>query len=115
MRQDANKLIPNISAVLILTGLANVNLAMADGAEIYNSTGIACHGEDGKGALPGVPDFTESAGRLSKPMDELFNNVVNGFQSPGSPMAMPAKGGNTSMSNEDVKAVLKYMKQEFSK
>jgi len=115
MRQDSNKLMRNIAAVLIFSGLANANVAMADGAEIYNSTCVVCHGADGKGVLPGVPDLTESAGRLTKADDELFNNVVNGFQSPGSSMAMPAKGGNTSLSNEDMKTVLKYMKQEFSK
>ena len=115
MRQDSNKLMRNITAVLIFSGLANVNLAIADGAGIYNSTCVVCHGEDGKGVLPGVPDLTESAGPLSKADNELLNNVVNGFQSPGSPMAMPAKGGNTSLSNEDVQVVLKYMKEKFRK
>ena len=38
----------------------------------------------GKGALPGVPDL---ATRLGKPDAELVNNILNGFQTPGSPMA----------------------------
>jgi len=115
MRQGSNKLIGNVAAVLILAGLGNINLAMADGAKIYNSTCIVCHGEDGKGVLPGVPDLTGSAGRLSKPDDELFNNVVNGFQSPGSPMAMPPKGGNASLSDQDIKSVIDYMRSTFAK
>jgi len=115
MRKKSNKLISTSTALLILVGIGNVNLAIADGAEIYNSTCIVCHGEDGKGVLTGVPDLTESAGRLSKPAETLFNNVVNGFQSSGSSMAMPARGGNTNLSNEDVQVVLKYMKNEFIK
>jgi len=83
----------------------------SDGQAIYNKSCNACHGSDGKGVLPGVPDFTSPNGPLSKNDDELFKNINEGFQSPGSPMAMPAKGGNASLTAEDVKAVLAYIRK----
>lgn len=81
------------------------------GQAIYNQTCIACHGADGKGTLPGAPDFTKAQGPLSKDNDALFKNVFEGFQSPGSPMAMPAKGGNTALTAEDINAVVRYLRK----
>lgn len=115
MKQDLYGLKQIITVFLVLIGLSNANITMADGTEIYRSTCIACHGKGGQGVLPGVPNLTDSDGRLSKPENELFDNVVNGFQSPDSPMAMPPRGGNTDLSNEDVRRVLTYMKKEFMK
>jgi len=87
----------------------------ASGQEIFNGTCIACHGANGKGVLPGVPDFTEKGGRLSKSDAELISHITNGFQSPGSPMAMPPKGGNASLNGADIKAVLAYIRKSFGK
>ncbi len=83
------------------------------GQGIYSQTCIACHGSDGRGIVPGTPDFTDKNGRLSKSDDELMNSLVNGFQSPGSPMAMPAKGGNSALTQGDLKNVLNYLRKTF--
>ncbi len=83
------------------------------GEAIYKETCIACHGADGKGAFPGVPDFTRKDGRLSKSDAELLKNVSNGVQSPGSPMAMPPKGGNLELTETDVRNVISYLRQQF--
>jgi len=83
------------------------------GKDIYTQTCIACHGGDGKGALPGTPNFTDKHGRLSKTDDELMNSLINGIQSPGSPMAMPAKGGNSELATGDLKNVLEYLRKTF--
>jgi cytochrome c5 len=85
------------------------------GHDTYEKTCIACHAADGKGAFPGTPNFTDSSGVLSKSDDVLINNITNGFQSPGSPMAMPPKGGNPSMTATDIEAVLKYIRETFGK
>ncbi|HFD79028.1 MAG TPA: c-type cytochrome [Gammaproteobacteria bacterium] len=92
------------------TGSATSGLS---GKDIYSQTCIACHGADGKGVLPGVPDFTRKDGRLSKPDATLLKHVTEGFQSPGSPMAMPPKGGNSSLTEGDLKNVIEYLHQEF--
>lgn len=87
----------------------------SDGQAIYNKTCIACHGSNGKGGLPGAPDFTDPNGRLSKGDDVLIKNITEGFQSPDSPMAMPAKGGNPDLTAEDVRAVLAHIRGQFGK
>jgi mono/diheme cytochrome c family protein len=83
------------------------------GEEVYTSTCIACHGTDGKGTVPGAPNLADKNGRLSKSDEHLMNSLMNGMQSPGSPMAMPAKGGNSSLSRADLKNVLEYLRKTF--
>ncbi len=67
-----------------------------------------------KGKLPGVPDFTKSDGRLSKDADVLATHIMEGFKSPGSSMAMPAKGGISSLTMEQAEAIVQYLRQAFS-
>jgi mono/diheme cytochrome c family protein len=83
------------------------------GKAVYSQTCIACHGADGKGAIPGVTDFTAKDGPLSKSDAELVKNISEGFQTPGSFMAMPAKGGNPALTEADIRAVLAYLLVEF--
>ncbi len=102
-------------------GLATQGLAVAPvisddtnaGKAIYAQTCIACHGADGKGSIPGVTDLNAGDGPLSKTDEELVRNISEGFQSPGSFIAMPAKGGNPTLTEEDIKAVLEYLRVEF--
>lgn len=83
------------------------------GEEIFKSTCISCHAANGKGAIPGVPDFTKPDGRLSKSDDVLFKHIRDGFQTPGNAMMMPPRGGNPKLSDNDLKAVLKYLHSQF--
>jgi len=45
----------------------------------------------------------------------LINHITNGFQSSGSPMAMPPKGGNPNLDDNAVSEVLKYIREAFGK
>ena len=85
-----------------------------DGRSVYESSCIACHGENGQGALPGVPDFAAADGPLTKPDEVLLDHVINGFQSEGSPMPMPARGGNSQLSDAELAAALDYIKKTFN-
>ena len=85
------------------------------GQMIYHQTCVVCHGSNGKGAVPGAPDFTSKNSPLNKSDAILLQRIENGFQSPGSPMAMPPRGGNPKLTNHDLKKVLKYIKKEFGK
>ncbi|WP_323002683.1 c-type cytochrome [Denitromonas sp.] len=98
---------------LVLMGVVPMAVA-GPGKSVFEQTCIACHGPDGKGVLPGVPDFTDKGGPLSQPEEVLVQNVLNGFQSPGSPMAMPPKGGNADLTEADVVEVVKYMRDAFA-
>jgi len=89
------------------------------GMTIYEANCTACHGSDGTGAFAGIPDLTQVTGfRKGKDSDsELFHHIKHvekGLKTPGSAMAMPAKGGNPDLTEEDIKEVLKYMREKFS-
>lgn len=104
--------------VLLLLGLLGAGLpgyAQESGQAIYESTCVACHGRDGKGVLPGTPDFSRQDGAMAKSDEELVRNTLNGYQSPGSPLAMPPKGGNPNLTEADARAVVLYMRDAFGK
>ena len=85
------------------------------GQLIYSQTCIACHGANGKGTIPGVADLTDREGALAKADEELLKSISEGFQSPGSMLAMPPKGGNPTLTEEDEKAVLGYLRTRFGR
>ncbi|TAK88061.1 MAG: cytochrome c [Betaproteobacteria bacterium] len=98
-----------------LAGAAAASLAAPAGKEIYQGTCIACHGANGKGVLPGVPDFTSAKSPLKAPDAVVLKRIKQGYQSPGSPMAMPPKGGSPSLTDADLKAVLAYLRKSFER
>lgn len=103
-----------IASLMTVAALALPLAAQAtDGEAIYMGTCMACHGTDGTGMIPGTPDFTDKSGRLAKSDAELVASITNGFQTPGSPMAMPPKGGNPSLTEQDITAVLAYLRKTF--
>ncbi len=83
------------------------------GKKVYDTTCFVCHGKDGKGALPGVPDMTGKDSRLREDDALLLKHVTDGYQSKGSAMAMPPKGGNPNLSEAELKSVIEYMKATF--
>lgn len=111
--QASNTVIPP-TAVAVTTAKVATNVPVQTGKEIYTQTCVACHGPDGKGALPGVPNFGLANGPLAKSDDILMQNISSGYQSPGSPMPMPPKGGNPSLTEPGIAAVLQYLRDTFS-
>jgi mono/diheme cytochrome c family protein len=89
--------------------LASQSTSKRSGREIYLQSCVACHGQNGKGAIPGVPDWTQPNGPLSQSNATLLKHIKEGFQKPGDPMAMPPKGGNPNLTDEDIKNVLDYI------
>ena len=85
------------------------------GASIYHKTCVTCHGSKGTGAIPGAPDFTNPDGPLKNSDATLKQRVINGYQAPGSPMAMPPKGGNAALTDAEVNEVIQYIRATFSK
>lgn len=83
------------------------------GQAIYKAHCSACHGNNGKGAFSGVPDFTKKGGVLSQSDSVLLQRIENGYQSPGAAMAMPPKGGDASLTTAQIKEVLAYLHSEF--
>ena len=74
----------------------------ADGKKVYEASCQACHG----GAVPGIPHVGKKedwAPRIKQGKDTLHKHAIEGFN------AMPARGGNGSLSDDEVKAAVDYM------
>ncbi|GMR16628.1 MAG: cytochrome c5 family protein [Gammaproteobacteria bacterium] len=87
----------NIGAVPVAAASSGV-----DGKGTYTSACFACHGTGAAGA----PIFGNKGAwskRIAQGMDTLFDHALNGFK------GMPAKGGNAGLSDDAVKAAVKYM------
>jgi mono/diheme cytochrome c family protein len=83
------------------------------GEAIYKQTCTVCHGANGQGTVPGAANFTDKKGILNKPDNVLLEHIIKGYQSPGSAMAMPPRGGNPKLTDDDLKNVLAYIRQTF--
>jgi cytochrome c5 len=76
--------------------------AKPDGKKIYETTCMVCHGA----GVAGAPKFGDKAAwapRLKAGPDALYASALKGKA------AMPAKGGNTSLADADVKAAVDYI------
>lgn len=102
-----------VSGMLLGAAVSSHAFAADQGKAIYEAHCSTCHGENGKGLLPGIPDFTRKGGVLSQSDASLLEHITDGYQGPGSPMAMPPKGGDPSLTEEQIKAVLGYLKHAF--
>lgn len=103
----------SLAAVFLLALSANAEDDVINGREVYGGTCIACHGESGKGEIPGVADFTSKKSALTKTDEVLFDHILNGFQSANSDLEMPALGGNEELSEQEIKNVIAYLRATF--
>jgi len=80
--------------------------AAAKGEKVFKSTCAMCHQTGAAGApIPGNKD--EWAPRIAQGAPTLYDHAIKGFT--GAKGMMPAKGGNASLPDEDVKAAVDYM------
>ncbi|WP_245583219.1 c-type cytochrome [Oceanospirillum beijerinckii] len=70
--------------------------------DLYATVCGACHNTGAAGA-PKKGGAGAWAPRISQGMDTLYNHAINGFN------AMPAKGGNPSLSDDEVKSIVDYI------
>jgi cytochrome c5 len=77
-----------------------------DGQQVYKAVCVACH-DAGIAGAPKLADKGQWAARIAKGIDTLYASAVNGVQS--SAGVMPAKGGNPTLSDAEVRAAVDYM------
>ncbi|WP_163557790.1 c-type cytochrome [Halomonas sp. NO4] len=98
-----------LSAALFVGASTLAFTAMAqeepDGEAVYNQACMACHMTGAAGA-PIKGDTEAWAPRIEKGMETLYDHSINGFN------AMPAKGGQAQLSDEQVKAAVDYMVED---
>ena len=83
--------------------------AALSGPQVYNSACLACHGA-GIGGAPILGDAEAWAPRIAQGIDVLKEHAIKGYQ--GSAGYMPAKGGRTDLSDEEVANAVEYMAAE---
>ena len=83
------------------------------GKAVYAQACVACHAANGRGKLPGSPDLTKKGGVLTKPHAALQDHILNGFKSPASHAAMPARGGKKNLSEQDMRDVHAFLHKAF--
>jgi len=103
---------PDMKPGAVAAPPADVAVASADSAPtaagpekiqaIYTASCAACHATGAAGA-PKLGDNAAWAPRIKAGNETLYNSALKGKN------AMPPKGGNTSLSDADVKAVVDYM------
>ncbi len=71
------------------------------GEEVFNGACVACHGAGIAGA-PKMGDKGLWAPRIAQGVSTLYEHALKGFK------AMPAKGGQVALSDEEVKAAVDY-------
>lgn len=75
---------------------------LAHGQQIYRQSCAVCH-DKGIAGAPKLGDATAWSARLAQGMDALYSTALRGKG------AMPAKGGNPSLADSDVKAAVDFM------
>lgn len=72
------------------------------GTEVYSSACAACH-DTGAAGAPKKGDAGAWSGRIDKGLETLVSHAINGYN------AMPAKGGCSSCSDEEIKVAVEYL------
>lgn len=93
-----------LTAASILTSLvmATSGTAIADGAATYKKACVACHATGAAGS-PKLGDKAVWAPRIAQGNEVLYTSVLKGKGT------MPPKGGQMSISDDDIKAAVDYM------
>ncbi|MDO9158164.1 MAG: c-type cytochrome [Burkholderiaceae bacterium] len=78
----------------------------AVGKSAYNKTCALCHAAGVAGA-PKPGDKADWGPRIAQGNDTLYKHAIEGYT--GAKGLMPARGGSSSMSDEDVKAAVDHM------
>ena len=92
-----------IGCGFLLAMLSGTALAADPGAggQLYSRYCSTCHGEDGKGTMPGVPDFTRGEG-LFQPNQALLNVIRDGKT------VMPSFRG--ILTDNEIRDVIAYLR-----
>ena len=97
---------PVVAANIPPPAAAPASAAKADGKKVFDTACAACHGTGVAGA-PKLGDKPNWTARLAQGVNVLYEHAITGYQ--GKAGVMPPKGGNTALSDADVKAAVDFM------
>ena len=98
-----------ISVVILLLVMVPAVFADATGQGVYMNFCTSCHASGIAGA-PKVGDKSAWAERSAKGTETLVQNAINGYQ--GRTGFMPARGGNSALTDEEVSSAVLYMLEQ---
>jgi mono/diheme cytochrome c family protein len=100
---------------LLVTGTtdADSNNPMS-GEQVYVQTCMVCHGDDGSGGMPGVPDLAGNKALFAGDDRALIERLKMGIVTPGAPVSMPPNGGNPELTEQQMKMALEYTREILS-
>jgi cytochrome c5 len=87
-------------------------LKLAAGKEVYESNCGGCH-DAGVGGAPELGDKIAWNGRIAEGKDVLLSHSVDGFE--GKKGMMPPRGGNTTLSDGEIKNAIAYMTSKIKR
>ena len=80
---------------------------LAAGRSVWLQTCRACHLLGVAGA-PAITDFPQWESRLPKGREALYRSVLEGVKGEDGKFRMPPRGGNSSLSDQEVRLALNY-------
>lgn len=79
---------------------------LAHGEDVVKKTCLMCH-QTGAAGAPIVGNAADWGPRVAKGKEQLYQHAIAGFT--GDKGMMPAKGGNATLSDDDVKAAVDFL------
>ena len=95
--------------VFVLVTAPAVFADAAKGQGVYMNFCASCHASGIAGA-PKVGDKSAWAEHSAKGTEAMVQNAINGYQ--GSAGFMPARGGNSALTDEEVSSAVLYMLEQ---
>jgi len=96
VEQQANSVVKNLAGA---TGLAS------NGADVYATACASCH-KSGIAGAPKTGDQSAWKPLIATGVPQMTNSVINGKGT------MPARGGNSSLSDAEIQAAVEYMVEQ---
>ncbi|MEI7934556.1 MAG: c-type cytochrome [Chlorobiaceae bacterium] len=88
-----------------------LNLKLAAGKTLYESNCASCH-DSGSSGAPKLGNKAAWSGRMAEGKNIMIKKAIEGID--GKIGMMPPRGGNTSLTDEDVKTVILYMTSKIN-
>ena len=104
-----------LATVMLGLNIAYVNAKEITGEQVYLQNCLLCHGDDGSGAMPGVPDLMTSRHWMKMDEKVMLERMKKGIQTQGAAMPMPPRGGNPNLSDHEINLSFQYMKKMMKK
>ena len=94
---------PSIKQEVMVASVSETKILTAK--EVYNTVCMSCHTSGAAGA-PVIGNNNQWSDRLTKGKDTLYASAINGIG------IMPAKGGVSSLSDNEIKSAVDYILSE---